>query len=327
VLRNATTIVPLDNLVHGFSGLDEQGRSSPTPRVQRPRDPLRAARCQDRTSYRSSGMETPSTRRFSSFRYSRTHSFRVAPPSRAPLGLTGDYLQGETSDRATCGERPARLGIARSTVESKIRGPRDRQEWLSPPPGAEVTSLPPSGLISKTRSSRLGIRAVVLVLSSHAGGPRGNEFSLTTKSGGRLACVTVTAADDRVLDSCLRWSTRMHLEACRYRAPHLERAHCSTVCCDGSSEAERAAERRLGSGVGRRSGDLCESCNVRSLCADQTACLHLGGERRTSLSGEVLVPPPTDNSDGYFGQLKVGSIAAEAHGFAVARSHSGVGST
>jgi len=59
------------------------------------------------------------------------------------------------------------------------------------------------------------------------------------------------------------------------------------------------------------SGDLCESCNVRSLCADQTACLHLAASAGTSLSGESW-----SRTDGQFrripfGQLKVGSIAAE----------------
>src|SRR6185503_16724183 len=70
------------------------------------------------------------------------------------------------------------------------------------------------------------------------------------------------------------------------------------------------------------SGDLCESCNVRSLCADQTACLHLAASAGTSLSGESW-----SRTDGQFrriplGQLKVGSIAAEQTGLLLPDSHS-----
>ena len=70
------------------------------------------------------------------------------------------------------------------------------------------------------------------------------------------------------------------------------------------------------------SGDLCESCNVRSLCADQTACLHLAASAGTSLNGESW-----SRTDGQFrripfGQLKVGSIAAKHTGLLLPDSHS-----
>jgi len=67
VLRNATTIVPLDNLVHGFSGLDEQGALVAYAESATAAEILCAQLgAKDREpSYRSSGMETPSTRRFS----------------------------------------------------------------------------------------------------------------------------------------------------------------------------------------------------------------------------------------------------------------------
>jgi GAF domain-containing protein len=69
-------------------------------------------------------------------------------------------------------------------------------------------------------------------------------------------------------------------------------------------------------------GDLCDSCNVRSLCADQTACLHLAASAGTSLNGESW-----PRTDGQFrriplGQLKVGSIAAEQTGLLLPDSHS-----
>ena len=33
-------------------------------------------------------------------------------------------------------------------------------------------------------------------------------------------------------------------------------------------------------------GDLCDSCNLRSSCADQTACLHFAASAGASLKGE-----------------------------------------
>ena len=61
-------------------------------------------------------------------------------------------------------------------------------------------------------------------------------------------------------------------------------------------------------------GDLCDSCYVRSSCADRTACLHLAASAGISLSGESW-----SRTDGRFrripfGQVKVGSIAADRTG-------------
>jgi len=79
-----------------------------------------------------------------------------------PPFLPNSFALFPFCDRATCGRAAARLGVARSTVESEDPWPSGSTRMAFAPPGAEVTSLPPSGLISKTRSLRLGIRAVVL---------------------------------------------------------------------------------------------------------------------------------------------------------------------
>ena len=61
-------------------------------------------------------------------------------------------------------------------------------------------------------------------------------------------------------------------------------------------------------------GDVCVSCRMRSVCPNQTICLHLSASAGTSLEGEQW-----PRTDGYFsrvpiGQLKVGSIAADRKG-------------
>ena len=61
-------------------------------------------------------------------------------------------------------------------------------------------------------------------------------------------------------------------------------------------------------------GDVCGSCRMRSVCPNQTVCLHLSASAGTSLEGEQW-----PRIDGYFsrvpiGQLKVGSIAADRTG-------------
>jgi len=61
-------------------------------------------------------------------------------------------------------------------------------------------------------------------------------------------------------------------------------------------------------------GDVCSSCRMRPVCPDQTVCLHLSASAGTSLEGEQW-----PRIDGYFsrvpfGQLKVGSIAADRTG-------------
>ena len=61
-------------------------------------------------------------------------------------------------------------------------------------------------------------------------------------------------------------------------------------------------------------GDVCSSCRMRSVCPNQTVCLHLSASAGTSLEGEQW-----PRIDGYFsrvpiGQFKVGSIAADRTG-------------
>ena len=61
-------------------------------------------------------------------------------------------------------------------------------------------------------------------------------------------------------------------------------------------------------------GDVCGSCRMRSVCPNQTVCLHLSASAGTSLEGEQW-----PRIDGYFsrvpiGQLKVGSMAADRTG-------------
>jgi len=61
-------------------------------------------------------------------------------------------------------------------------------------------------------------------------------------------------------------------------------------------------------------GDLCDSCYLRSSCADQTACLHLAASAGASLAGESW-----SRTDGQFrripfGHVKVGAIAANRTG-------------
>src|SRR5262249_12065055 len=66
------------------------------------------------------------------------------------------------------------------------------------------------------------------------------------------------------------------------------------------------------------SGDLCDSCYLRSSCADRTACLHLAASAGASLAGESW-----SRTDGQFrripfGHTKVGSIAANRTGLLLA---------
>src|SRR5215470_12069029 len=62
------------------------------------------------------------------------------------------------------------------------------------------------------------------------------------------------------------------------------------------------------------SGDLCDSCYLRSSCADQTACLHLAASAGASLAGESWCRTDGQFRRIPFGQLKVGSIAANRTG-------------
>ena len=67
-----------------------------------------------------------------------------------------------------------------------------------------------------------------------------------------------------------------------------------------------------------RPGDECTSCRMRSLCPDQSSCLHLAASAGSSLGGETWT-----RTDGRFrripiGPLKVGSIAAGRSGLLIA---------
>ncbi len=69
-------------------------------------------------------------------------------------------------------------------------------------------------------------------------------------------------------------------------------------------------------------GDECTSCRMRSVCPDQSACLHLAASAGTSVNGESWA-----RTDGAFrripiGRLKVGSIAASREGVLLTDPHS-----
>jgi len=67
-----------------------------------------------------------------------------------------------------------------------------------------------------------------------------------------------------------------------------------------------------------KSGDICRSCRMRSLCPDQTSCLHLAASAGASLAGESWSRTDGDFRRMPLTQLKVGSIAAHRTGLLIA---------
>jgi len=134
---------------------------------------------------------------------------------------------------------------------------------------------------------------------------------------------TVTASDESGSGLLPQVEHAYALEALQDIALHIssERTVDGVLrrIVEGLSEQ---AERRLGSGWVVGSGDLCESCNVRSLCAESNGMPAFGGERRHVAQWRVLVPHrrtiPTDT----FWTAQGGSIAAEHTGLLLPDSHS-----
>src|SRR5689334_869591 len=65
-------------------------------------------------------------------------------------------------------------------------------------------------------------------------------------------------------------------------------------------------------------GDICRSCRMRSLCPDQTSCLHLAASAGKSLSGESWSRTDGDFRRMPLAHLKVGSIASNRTGLLIA---------
>src|SRR3954465_3382480 len=65
-------------------------------------------------------------------------------------------------------------------------------------------------------------------------------------------------------------------------------------------------------------GDICRSCRMRSLCPDQTSCLHLAASAGKSLTGESWSRTDGDFRRMPLAHLKVGSIASNRTGLLIA---------
>jgi transcriptional regulator with GAF, ATPase, and Fis domain len=64
-------------------------------------------------------------------------------------------------------------------------------------------------------------------------------------------------------------------------------------------------------------GDICRSCRMRSLCPDQTSCLHLAASAGESLNGESWSRTDGDFRRMPLAHLKVGSIASHRTGLVI----------
>jgi transcriptional regulator with GAF, ATPase, and Fis domain len=69
-------------------------------------------------------------------------------------------------------------------------------------------------------------------------------------------------------------------------------------------------------------GDICRSCRMRSLCPDQTSCLHLAASAGKSLTGESWSRTDGDFRRMPLAHLKVGSIASNRTGLLIANPQS-----